>query len=950
VTTERYLDPPLLPLAALTRRRFGQGLVASVASAVLVACDRGPPERILPYVVRPPELIPGVGSRYATSTVRDGYGFGLLAESQGGRPIKLDGHPQHPASLGATSAVEQAEIHALYDPDRLQGVQGPGVADWTVFRRQLKDKPWFKEGAGLHLLLEASASPLRKHLLERLRERYPAAQVHFGTGNPHAARWQASRTAFGAVLRPRIDLGRARRIVALDADLFGEMPEAVAWARAFANGRGRSLPENRASRLYAVETSLSVTGASADQRLALAPSELPGFTAALLVAIGLATGQTRALDATQRTLDGGPARFLKALANDLLQHRGSSVVIAGERQPATVHALVHALNQLLDAPGQALSYVEDPLIGAGGAEHDIDQLLSALDRGAVKSLIVLGCNPAYELPPDSHWAERFGRVPDRVHLTRYADETSAQCQWVLPQAHFLESWGDERGPDGTLSFTQPLIRPIFSGRSVDQLLLDLLGDSTALVDLLAQRWSQERPPAPSFAQALARGVVAESASPPVQAKLRMDAVLAELGRVAPAGKAALELEIAPDPRIGGGRHANNAYLQELGDPITKLAWGNAALLAPETARRYGIESGDVVELEASGASIRLPALIVPGQHPRAVTLHSGYGRSGGESSARGAGVDVGPLRSQRWPWLLPEVTLSRTGARKKLALLQRESEEHGYRPALREELRAWQKHPNLEPLQQGAPPSILPERVGGDPQWGMAIDLDRCMGCGSCVVACQIENNVPTVGADQVALGREMHWLRVDRYYEERKGSLKLAFQPMLCQHCEKAPCEYVCPVNATVHSPDGLNEMVYNRCVGTRYCSNNCPYKVRRFNFLNYNDRHTPSEELRMNPNVTVRSRGVMEKCTYCVQRIRRAGIEAKIAGRTLRDDEVKTACQEACPSAAIVFGPVSRPSSEVARLHANPRAYAVLNELGTRPRTRYLLRLDNPNPELAT
>ncbi|HEX3595624.1 MAG TPA: 4Fe-4S dicluster domain-containing protein [Polyangiaceae bacterium] len=952
-------DGDLLPASLLTRRRFVEWLGVGMAALGANACSKPPREDIVPYVRRPPEVTPGVARYYATSTSRDGYGIGLLAKSQEGRPTKLEGHPEHPASLGGTGMREQAALFALYDPDRARTFLSRGKpTTWDAFtvafgsgsRRPFVDR----RGAGLALVLEPSASPLRASLLGRLRARYPELTVAYHATSGAPARWAAAKAALGEAADPQYRFGDADVVVSLDAELFGNHPMSLAWSRRFAERRKAARPGTGGNRLYAVESAMTLTGAAAEHRLATPASNIAAVAAALLGALATAAEHALPPDVAagaRRLLDASPHRvFVEAMARDLLRRRGRSAIVVGDRQPSHVHVLGYACNALVGNLGATLEFTAAPLPDAGEANaYALDGVLAGLDAGRIDTLFVLGPNPAYTLPAEMDWTRRASRAGERVHLSLYENETSEGATWFLPASHFLEHWGDARAYDGTASFVQPLIEPLYAGKSADEVLAALASDEVHDGRaLLAREWAS-RLDGSNLDDALRRGVIPGSAANAHVPELDWRAVASALERVAPPASG-LELELCHDARLGDGDAANNPWLQELAEPLTKLVWGNAALVGRETAARLAVDDGDVVVVEQGVRRMTLPVLIDPGHAEGAVTVWLGHGRRAGGRIAVGVGRDAAGLRSAASPWFVRGVTVRRTGAREALVRTQLESSQHDRAIVLRKSAADWARDPDFAREEDEDPPSILPERLAGDLQWGMAIDLSACLGCSACMVACAVENNVPVVGRENVALSREMYWLRIDRYYGGSARAPVVDFQPMLCQHCEKAPCEYVCPVNATVHSPDGLNEMVYNRCVGTRFCSNNCPYKVRRFNFFNYNQDLPETARMAKNPDVTVRARGVMEKCTYCVQRIRRAEIDARVAGRKLADGDVVTACEQACPTRAITFGNVADPRSRVAVLHADRRTYAVLAEVGTRPRTRYLARIDDPNPELAT
>ena len=920
--------PALVPL---TRRRFLEAGAISAVASVLPGCGDPPPERIVPFVERPLELTPGVSRFYATAALRAGVAVGLLAASRDGRPIKIEGNPNHPSSLGATGPVEQALSYTLYDTDRLASLTHRGApASFAAFARAAGDP----SSGRLHLWLPPTSSPLIAALLDRLRERRPEARISFDPSGVPASEWAATRAALGRPLALQYRFADADRVLALDADVLSREPGSIRWSRDWAT---RRQPGPTMSRCYAVDSSPTPTSAGFDHRLPIRASEVGRVAAGLLGALD---------PAHARWLEQAPERpWIEAVARDLTV--GRTIVVAGEAQPPHVHVLALAINAALGSFGATITPTRSPWLSAGEDAFDPAILLDALDAGAVDTLLIAGTNPAYTLS-SLGFAERARRAKERVVLSQYPSETTRLASWLIPELHPLERWGDALGHDGTRTTIQPLMRPLFGGHPLERVLLALAGEPDGEIrERLEQALRSEGDPDAILAQ----GFVEGSAFPPEQVAFSppaLTAALEELARSTRTSERAYELELRPDPRIGDGAHAENAWLEELPETMTKLVWDNAALMAPADVARLGLAEGELIELVTEAGAVTLPVAPLEGQAPGTIVAWRGFGRREGGRSARGVGVDVGRLTMA--PWIAAEVRS--TGRHYRLARTQRALElpPESVPIALRTTLAELERHPDLAAHHDEDPPSLHPERLSGSPQWGMAVDLSLCTGCQSCVIACQVENNTPVVGKTQVALGREMHWLRIDRYVQRSAGGeARTTLQPMACVHCEKAPCEYVCPVNATVHSPDGLNEMVYNRCVGTRFCSNNCPYKVRRFNWYDFHAGQTEPETLVFNPDVSVRERGVMEKCTYCVQRIRRAGIDARRERRDLSDGEVVTACAQACPTGAIVFGDVSDRQSRVARLHADPRTYAALNELGTRPRTRYLARVDNENPELS-
>jgi MoCo/4Fe-4S cofactor protein with predicted Tat translocation signal len=938
----------------VSRRRFLQLMAASLALAGVTACTRQPEEKIMPYVRQPEDIVPGNPLFFATAMPFGGFGYGVLAESHMGRPTKIEGNPQHPTSLGATDAFGQASVLTLYDPDRSQVIiNARMIRTWGGFVAALNDALDEQRpiaGQGLRVLTETVTSPTLAQQLRTMLERFPGAKWHqYEPAASHAAQ-AGARLAFGEECDVQYRFDRAEVIFALDADFLACGPAALRYARDFAGKRRVWQGGQTMSRLYAVESTPSLTGTMADHRLPLRPGEVGALARAVVQELGVLPGQA---PAPQATAVAAYARWVRAVANDLRRHQGRSIVTAGEQQPPVVHALAHALNYALGNIGQTVFYT-DPVEAAPTDQiASLRELVSDMAAGAVGLLVIIGGNPVYTAPADLRFAEHLAKVPLRVHLSLYHDETSALCHWHVPETHYLESWSDIRAYDGTVSIIQPLIAPLYAGRSAHEVLAALLGqpDSRAY-DLVRDYWRSQRP-GEDFERiwrtALHDGLIAGTALAPRPVNgLRLGPTDVEPSASPPAG---LDLIFRPDPAVWDGRFANNGWLQELPKPLTKLTWDNAALISPATAERLGLATEDLVELRYQGRTVRAPIWIMPGHVDDAVTVSLGYGRWRAGQLGTNAGYNAYALRTSDAPWFGSGLEIVKTGERYQLATTQEHFRMEGRNLVRAGHLTEYLKDPDFVHAMGHEPEpgeTLYPLVEYSGYAWGMAIDLNACIGCSACVVACQAENNVPIVGKTEVARGREMHWLRIDRYYKGGLDRPETHSQPVLCMHCEKAPCEVVCPVAATVHDHEGLNNMVYNRCVGTRYCSNNCPYKVRRFNFFQYADYTTPSLKLLHNPDVTVRSRGVMEKCTYCVQRINAGRIQAEREGRSVRDGEVVTACQAVCPTEAIVFGNINDPNSRVAKMKATPLSYGLLTELNTRPRTTYLARLRNPNPEL--
>jgi MoCo/4Fe-4S cofactor protein with predicted Tat translocation signal len=952
----------------VARRSFLKLMGASIALAGMGACTRQPPEKIVPYVRQPEELVPGRPLYYATAMPLGGVATGLLVESHEGRPTKIEGNPEHPGSLGASDVFAQAAILGLYDPDRLQTLTNVGeIRPWTDFLAVMRAVLTAQRplgGAGLRILTESVSSPTLAAQIRELLQRFPSAKWHQWDPLSRDNAKAGARLAFGRYVETRFQIDRADVIVTLDADLLGSGPGHLRYTRDFA-GRRRPEQADRMNRLYAIESMPTITGSRADHRLALKPSDIELAARQLAASVGAAATANAGSGISPTT-----TKWIDAIAKDLKAHRSASLIVAGDGQPAAVHALAHAMNAALGNVGKTVVYTNP--VEAEPADHlqSLKDLAADMAAGRVDALVIVGGNPVYTAPADVPFADALNKVALRVHLSLYGDETSARCHWQVPEAHFLETWSDARGYDGTASIVQPLIAPLYGGKSAHELLAAMSDrPDRSAHDLVRDFWrTQSR--AGGFDTAwqhwLHDGVIPDTAFTP-----QTVSVAPGLGGTLPPPAptpAGLEVVFRHDPSVLDGRFANNGWLQELPKPITRLTWDNAVLMSPATADRlkltgtpggHGGEHGqvmsDVVDLRYRGRSVRGPIFAVVGHPDDCVTIHLGYGRARGGRLGTAAGFNAYTIRASDALWHGAGLEIAGAGERYPLACTQYHHLMEGrgmVRAVTRDEFvrnpQAVHEGPGIE----ATPPKTITlypaDHKYDGYKWGMAIDVNACIGCNACVVGCQAENNIPIVGKDQVLRGREMHWIRVDTYYRGPADRPETYFQPVPCMQCEDAPCEIVCPVGATVHSAEGLNDMVYNRCVGTRYCSNNCPYKVRRFNFFLYQDWDTPVTKLARNPDVTVRSRGVMEKCTYCVQRINAAKIDSEKEDRAVRDGEIKTACQQACPADAIVFGNLNDPKSRVSQLQAEVRNYALLGELNTRPRTTYLAAVRNVNPEL--
>jgi MoCo/4Fe-4S cofactor protein with predicted Tat translocation signal len=943
------------------RRNFLKLMGASLALAGLTACTRQPTERIAPYIRQPEDLIPGKPLFYATATTLNGVASGVLVESHEGRPTKVEGNPEHPATLGACDPFSQASVLQLYDPDRSQTLLSQGeIKSWGDFLGMLREtlaQQKLKDGAGIRILTETVTSPSMADQMAALRKLYPGAKWHqWEPAGPHSARAGAA-LAFGAPTNTYYDLSKANVVVALDSDFLASGTASLRYARQFSARRRVQGGQTTMNRLYVAEPMPTPTGTKADHRLPLRAGDIEELAWALAMAIGAANGP-------KSGENGDIYNWVGPLGKDLLRNAGASVVIAGDYQPPIVHALAHVMNAKLGNVGKTVFYTDPIEANPVDQVASLQDLVKDLDAGAVDLLLILGGNPAFTAPVELGMRDRLQKARVRAHLSLYDNETSDVCQWHLPEAHYLEAWGDARAFDGTVSIQQPLIQPLYSGRSAQQILQMFLEQpELGNYDIVKGYWAGQHKGA-DF-EAWWRRVVHDGVMPNTALPTKTPAIQgAALARPAEKRKLAGKLEVTfrPDPSIYDGRFANNGWLQELPKPITKLTWDNAAIMAPGTAKRLDVYYEDtldlgsggvpMVELSYQGRKLKAPVWIQPGHIDGAVTLHLGYGRTKAGRAGTGVGFNPYGLRTSQALWQDVGLEAVKASGKYLIATTQSQHVLDTRRHIIHKgDLAEYLKEP--ESVHEGAeaPPrglTIYPEWKYEGYAWGMSIDLNACTGCGACVVACQAENNIPVVGKDQVRRSRAMHWLRVDSYYNGEPNDPKIYNQPVPCMHCEDAPCELVCPVQATSHSSEGLNDMVYNRCVGTRYCSNNCPYKVRRFNFYLFSDYETPSLKLLNNPDVTVRSRGVMEKCTYCVQRINYAKIESEKEDRKVRDGEIQTACQATCPTEAIIFGNINDPNSRVAKMKAEKSNYGLLEDLNTRPRTTYLATLRNPNPEM--
>jgi molybdopterin-containing oxidoreductase family iron-sulfur binding subunit len=1034
------------------RRTFLKLMGASLALAGLSGCVIQPPEKIVPYVKQPEEEVPGKGLFFATAFSLSGIATPLLARSNEGRPTKLEGNPDHPNNRNsdpndkgssATDIFSQASILTLYDPDRSQTpLYRTETRPWTQFMAEIRgliekegDGIKAKKGAGLRFLTETITSPSLAAQIKSVLTDFPEAKWHqYEPANRDNAR-AGAMMAFGQQVNTIYDFSKADRILSLGSDFLAAHPGSLRYARDYAAKRRNevagpqgfnNLPrEIPSTRLYVIESTPSITGANADHRFSVKPSEMAGFAGALLGGSLLKGGSAPSND----------PRSIAAISKDLDGHKGASIVIVGDDQPPIIHALAHAMNAALGNVGKTVFYTDPVEANSVDQTQSLRELVNDIDGGKVETLIIIGGNPAYNTPADLKLD--LNRLKDKVklraHLSLYNDETSDICHWHIPATHYLESWGDARSYDGTVTLVQPLIQPLYEGRSAYEVLA-LFSENydRKPYDIVKEYWranagggaqgsgagaaqgvstgsGSDRAPdagrmpanrpqdagAPTAAtdfeswwrKWLHDGFVPNTALPTKTVALKSDWAAA-LNPSNTASSGGFELIFRTDPSIYDGSFANNGWLQELPKPLTKLTWDNVAMVSAATARKLGVSEQnyerskkgrealvDTIKLSNRDRSItkNVPVWVMPGQPDDVITIHLGYGRTrAGRVGSSGNSTTVEPdsklpqggfnayeIRFSDQPWYAAGASVSKTGVPYELAATQAHFNMEG-RDLLREgpieefikdkeKLRKESADQKKELHDLSLYPEVDYQNQGNGYAWGMSIDLNSCVGCNACMIACQSENNIPIVGKEQVVRSREMHWIRIDAYFKGDANKPKGPFfQPVPCMHCENAPCEPVCPVHATVHSSEGLNDMVYNRCVGTKYCSNNCPYKVRRFNFFLYQDWDTPTYQLMRNPDVSVRSRGVMEKCTYCVQRIQAAKIQSELENRQVHDGEIITACQSVCPTEAIVFGNINDPNSKVSKLKALEQDYSLLGELNTRPRTTYLSAFRNPNPEI--
>jgi MoCo/4Fe-4S cofactor protein with predicted Tat translocation signal len=958
-SAQEWVDP-------VSRRGFMKLMGASMALAGLAGCAKQPDEPIYAYVKAPEDLILGKPNYFATAHPFVTGAVPLLVKSDQFRPIKVDGNPEHPYNQGSSDPFSQGTLLGLYDPDRAQHVTYRGEnREWAEFAQELRLKvASTKDGTGIYFLSATITSPTLARQWKAVQAAYPKATlVQY---DPAVA-----GTAVASGQNVQYNLADADVIVSLDADFLSGAAY-PGFHKLVGDYAKRRKDPAKLNRLYAVESTPTTTGLKAEHRLGLRASEIPAFAAELAKALGAGGVAASAYAWTDEQ-----KKFLTALATDLKAQAGKSAVIPGLYQDPSVTALALAINTALGNVGKTVTTMAEPASPLPSDQiADFKALVADLNAGKVDWLVMLNSNPIYSAPADLEFASAFDKAKIVAQLSSHLDETGQIAHWHIPSAHYLESWSDARAYDGTVSIVQPLIDPLYGGKTAHHVLQALMNEPmVSPYDAVRETWK----PAikgdfeAGWRMALHQGWIDDTAFAK-GAAAGANAATLNSKVPAPSSKDAIEFIFRPDPNIYDGRWSNVGWLQELPKPVTNLSWDNAALVSGATLTRLGLEEDNIVELTVSGRKVKAPVIAVPGHPDNSVTVHLGYGRQAAGRVGSGAGFNAYLIRTSDAPFYATG-TLAKVEGTWGLAITKSHFQDHRSArfsgegngnnsmeadEAINERgiiryatLDEYKANPGFANEGEGHEKtdmgnSLFPNWTYKDNAWGMSIDMNSCTGCNACIVSCYAENNIPVVGKQQVRIGRNMQWLRIDTYFEGDLSAPRAHFQPMACQHCENAPCEQVCPVGATVHTPEGLNTMVYNRCVGTRYCSNNCPYKVRRFNFLLYSDYETESLKLLRNPDVSVRTRGVMEKCSYCVQRISAAKIESDKDNRAIADGEIQTACQQACPASAITFGNINDKGSRVARLQADERSYQVLADLNTRPRTKYVAAVLNMNQEL--
>lgn len=948
-----------------SRREFLGLMGASIALAGLSGCRR-PIEKIIPYVIAPEEIVPGIPNFYATSMQRGIDAIGFVVENHEGRPTKIEGNKKHSSSLGKTDSFAQAEILNLYDPDRSKNVMHNGVPaslqDFITAWSELYDKYINNGGEGLVILSEISVAPTFARLKKKFHKTFPKAKwvVYDPISDENIVK--GIEIATGKTAVPVYDFEKANVIVALDSDFLLLESGSVKNSMGFANGRRVKSEQDEMNRLYVAESAMSVTGGMADHRIKVKNSNIGNFATAIAIELnkqGINIPGTGSLTSKNKF----DKHFIKEIVADLIKNRGKSLVVAGRTQSTQVHVLVNSINFALGNIGKTVSFynIEKDLLPNSSDLADLSK------NSTPSTLIIIGTNPVYSAPKDLRFEELLKKSEHTIQLSSHVDETSEHVEWHINQTHFLEEWNDTQSSDGTIGITQPQILPLFNGISNIELLgIILKGELEKGYNLVQNTWKNilftdfDN----SWNKTLHDGIYSKKINAPQNLSVNDNRLNNYLVANPPSNNNnKIELVLKPSASTFDGSFANNGWMQEMPNPVSKLTWDNAAQMSYHTAKALGVKNEDVVKISNGDEYVLLPVWILPGQADNSISVELGYGRTKVGRIGNNVGQNTYKLMNSSGNYLVDNISVSKIGATYPLACTQ---DSHGMNddkladneiqkrlPLIVREatLDEYKHHPEFAKHAVHHPPlkSMWEEfEYTESPQWGMTIDLNVCTGCNACSTSCQSENNIPVIGKQEVRMGREMHWIRLDRYFSGDPDDPDVVIQPVACQHCEMAPCEQVCPVAATTHSEDGLNGMTYNRCIGTRYCANNCPYKVRRYNFFNFTKDMPEIVQMARNPDVTVRFRGVMEKCTYCVQRINSAKIEAKNERRKIQDGDVVAACQQVCPTDAITFGDILDPDSEVSKDRQNNRNYALLGELNTKPRTLYQARLRNPNPNL--
>lgn len=998
----------LVEKSKLGRRDFLAVTGATSAMMLFEGCIRRPVEKILPYTNAPEYLVPGVPVHFASATQREGDALGLLVTSHDGRPTKIEGNPDHPSNRGTTDALAQILVNSIYDPDRSKQParrEGGELVDLTYadFEGELKklvDRHAANQGEGLRFLVPPTTSPTFMRLRRAVRAKMPRAEFRTYSSVNTANYRKGSRLAFGRVLNGLVDFEKANTILALDSDFLLTEPFATRNASGFGKRRAIDSPEGSMNRLYVVEPGHSVTGATADHRLRLPASQVGAYLVALAQTLaskhslpfpGLESALNQKADAS-----AFPKEWLEAVAEDLVANRGAAPIFVGRNQPAWVHALGHAVNAALGNHGQCISFHE--ALDAEEADDHVADLKALVDGlGNAETLVLIGVNPVYDAPADLEVAKAFERDGlTVVHFGSHRDESALASMLHCPITNELEAWGDLLAVDSTYSVQQPLIAPLYDGWNPLSILARFAGREETSAHALVRETIAQRFPTDLFERDFRRilhsGLKEGSAKEALSGAPIAHVEIARAVSAAPSAQAVdlqnMEVSFRPDPELWEGRNANDLWALEAPDTMTKIVWDNAALVSNKTRIALGLERGQMVRLTVDGHSVDAAVWVLPGHADNCITLNLGWGRKAAGRFGSGFGFDAQKIRTTGGFYFVNGVKVEKLSRIYTIVQTQTHDRMEGRPIAIDLTLDEYKKRPeepsfravdfvNTPPLWKQV--DYRDQRTNPEEKdlpavryrWGMVIDLSACVGCNACSIACQAENNIPSVGKRAVEMGREMSWIRIDRYFVgDDDAEPGVALQPVACQHCEEAPCENVCPVNATAHSPEGLNDMAYNRCIGTRYCANNCPYKVRRFNYFDWHSRpeeqvdewegktnfsyrpygdFAESRKLQFNPNVTVRMRGVIEKCTYCVQRIEAARIASRREDRIIADGDVKAACQQACGSGAIAFGDLNDKTSRVAKLAERDRKYKLLAEVGTRPRTTYLAKIRNPNPAMS-